>query len=187
MYSINDLKTGMTIRFRGHPAIVLYSEHSKSGRGGGIMRTKLKNLDDGSTIEHTFKGSDKIEELDLSRKKAQYLYRAGGEFHFMDPTTYDQFGLNGSVIGGSARFMLENQEVVILYADDKPINLELPIKMTFEVTEADPGAKGNTVSTATKNAKIETGIDVQVPLFIESGDKIVLDTRTGKYVERSTD
>ena len=185
MYNITDLKIGTTIKFREHAVVIIYSEHSKLGRGGGIMRTKIRDLESGAILEHTFKDNDKIEELELNRKVAQYLYADGESYCFMDPETFEQFTLSKTILGNSANYLQEGKNFTILYAEDKPLNIELPIKMDFRIAEAEPGIKGNTVSGGTKMAVLENGIKVQVPLFIKSGDKIRIDTRTGRYIERA--
>ncbi len=184
MYSINDLKVGTTIKFRGNATVIIYTEHSKVARGSGIMRTKIRNLETGTTIEYVFKGNDKIEELDINRKKAQFLYKDDDECYFMDPVSYEQFTLNSSVLGESSQYLQDGKTFTIIYADEKALNIELPIKMEFKVLEADPSVKGNTVSGGTKNALLENNIKIQVPLFIKVDDVIRIDTRSGKYIER---
>lgn len=164
---------------------VVASQHSKLGRGGGIMRTKLKNLISGTIIEKTFAGAEKLEEAELETKKAQYLYADESGYNFMDSATFEQFSLSKSQLGETARFLKEGGEVGIIYFDDQPINVNLPIKMTFEITYTEPGFRGNTTSNVLKPATLETGAQVNVPIFIKNGDKIVLDTRTGEYVERA--
>ncbi len=154
------------------------------GRGGGFVRTKLKNLVNGAIIENTFKGNDKIQEADLSRSQAQYLYREGSNFIFMDTTSFDQYGINQEQIGDSAQFLLDGMNVDILSYQDKPITVSLPIKIDVKVTYTEPGFKGNTASATTKPAKIETGTEIQVPLFVNTGDTIRIDTRDGSYLER---
>ncbi len=185
MLSINDLKVGTKVTYNNEPYIVTSSEHSKLGRGGGIQRTKLRNLISGTIIEKTFAGAEKLEEAELETKKAQYLYRDADEYYFMDSKTFEQFSLSSNQLGKIANFLKEGGEVDIIYYDSKPINVNLPIKITLEVTYTEPGFKGNTASTVTKPATLETGAQLNVPLFIKTGDKIVLDTRTGEYVERA--
>ncbi len=185
MLTINDLKVGTKITYEGAPYVVIFSEHSKLGRGGGIQRTKIRNLITGAILEKTFAGAEKLEKADLETKKAQYLYAEGNNLNFMDSATFDQFSLDKKQLGDSARFLKEGGEVDMLYFRGNPININLPIKMEFEITYTEPGFKGNTASTVTKPATIETGAQVNVPLFIKVGDKIVLDTRTGQYVERA--
>jgi len=185
MLAINDLKIGTKITYNGEPYVVIFGQHSKLGRGGGIMRTKLRNLISATIIEKTFAGAEKLEEAELETKKAQYLYNDTINYFFMDSTSFEQFSLSKNQLRETAQYLKEGGEVDILYYQDKAINISLPIKMTFAVTYTEPGFKGNTASTVTKPATLETGSQVQVPLFIKTGDKIVLDTRTGQYVERA--
>jgi len=192
MFTINDLKIGTKIIYNNEPHVVIFAQHSKLGRGGGIMRTKLRNLISGTIIEKTFAGAEKLEEAELETKKAQYLYNDTINFYFMDSTDFEQFSLSKNQLQEATKFLKEGNEIDIIYLpageagfQDKPINVGLPIKIAFEVTYTEPGFRGNTASTATKPATIETGAQVQVPLFIKTGDKIVIDTRTGQYVERA--
>lgn len=184
MISLAELKVGMLIEHRGRPTRVLKCEHFKMGRGGAILRTKLEFLDDGSIIDQTFKGEEKINLIDLDRKKAQYLYSDGGAFYFMDSVGFEQFSLDQKVLGEKAQYLKEGGNVEIYYYKDQPINLDLPIKIDFKVMEADPNVKGNTASSPTKKAQIETGKIINVPIFIKVGDQILIDTRSGKYIER---
>lgn len=185
MLTINDLKIGTKINFEGAPYVVIFSQHSKLGRGGGIMRTKLRNLISGTIIEKTFAGAEKLEEAELETKKAQYLYHDNDQYHFMDSATFEQFSLAKNQLGNLADFLKEGAEVDILYFEDEPINISLPIKIVLEISYTEPGYRGNTASTVTKPATLETGAQVQVPIFIKTGDKIVIDTRTGEYVSRA--
>ena len=185
MLSINDLKIGSKIIFNDQPIVVIFAQHSKLGRGGGIMRTKLRNLINGTTIEKTFAGAEKLEEAELETKKAQYLYHDEAGYYFMDPTSFEQFSLAKNQLGDIARFLKEGGVVDIIYFDSKPININLPIKMTFGVTYTEPGFRGNTATNVLKPATLETGAQIQVPLFIKPGVKIVIDTRTGEYISRA--
>jgi len=185
MFSITDLKVGTKVIIEGDPYVVTFSQHSKQGRSGAVMRTKLKNLISGSTIDKTFQGNDKIEPAELSHKSAQFLYTDGENAFFMDNGNYEQFELPNSQLTDQIGYLVENSPVEILYFKDKPISIELPIKMTFEVTDAPPGVKGNSAGTVTKLVTISTGGQVAVPLFIKPGDKIVIDTRTNSYIERT--
>jgi elongation factor P len=159
-------------------------QHSKMGRMGAVLRTKLKNLETGAILTKTFQGSDKVAEAEVDTKKAEYLYQDDTTFYFMDNTTYEQFELNEKVIGDSAKYLKEGVEVSLLYFDERPINIDLPIKMTFEVTEAPPSVKGNTADGGSKQVTIETGAQVSTPLFIKTGDKIKINTTNGEYAER---
>src|SRR3990167_6344042 len=147
MLSINDLKLGTKIIFNGLPFQVIFAQHSKLGRGGGILRAKLKNLRDGTTIEHTFAGAEKIEPAELETKKAQFLYKTGEQFFFMDSADFEQFELLQKQIGDISRFLKDGESVDILYFQDEPINIQLPIKIKLKVTYTEPGFKGNTAST----------------------------------------
>jgi len=185
MLTINDLKPGVKAIFNGQPHIVISAEHSKQGRAGGILRSKLKNLISGATIEHTFAGAEKLEEANLESKKAQFLYRDDEKFHFMDSENFEQFELDKNYIGNLANFLKDGEDMDILYFDGKPINIQLPIKMKFKITYTEPGFKGNTTSNVLKPATIETGAEIKVPIFIKEGDEVIIDTRTGEYVERA--
>lgn len=185
MLSITDLKVGTKIIFEGDPWTIVFAEHSKMGRGGAIMRTKMKNLITGATVSRTFQGSEKFDPADLNKKSAQFLYKDETSAYFMDNENYEQFELPVSQIAESVDYLSENSVVDILYFKDKAINIELPIKMIFAVTDAPPSVRGNSAGSVTKLVTLETGKQVGVPLFIKAGDKIVVDTRTGNYLERS--
>ena len=185
MLTINDLKIGTKITFNNEPYVVIFAQHSKQGRAGGIMRTKIKSLITGAIIEKTFAGAEKLQAAELETQKAQYLYSSSEGYHFMNSKDFEQFSLSQKQLSDTTKFLKEGGEVDIIYFQGNPININLPIKMDFEVTYTEPGFKGNTASTVTKPATLETGAQINVPLFIKTGDKIVLDTRTGEYVERA--
>lgn len=185
MFSITDLKKGVLIDLDGKPYRVVEYSQKVMGRGGSIVNVKLKNIIDGSTLAKTMKGNEKIAPADVSMIKVQYLYDDGGTYHFMDESTYDQFELSEEVIGDSGAFLKEGMTVQAQKYDGNIVGIELPIKVDYSVTEADPGIKGDTVSNVMKSATIETGARVQVPLFVNVGDRIVIDTRNGNYVERA--
>jgi len=185
MLSITNLKTGTKITYEGDPCIVLSYYHSKMGRGGAVVKTKLKNLRTGSTIDKTFQGADKLDEADLSKKTATYLYSDNEDVNFMDSETFDQFSLPLSKIGDEKKYLIENAPIDILYFGDEALNIEIPLKMTFKVISAPPAIKGNTAGAVTKKVEIETGAFIDSPVFIKEGDKIVVDTRDGSYVERA--
>jgi len=184
MLNISDLNPGTSIVFNNQPHIVMWREHAMMGRGGGFVRTKLKNLINGATVENTFKGNDKIQEADLDRSQSQFLFTEGQNLVFMDNTTYDQFSLPKEQIGDSAQFLTEGMTVDVLSYQEKPITISLPIKVELKVTYTEPGFKGNTASATTKPATLETGAQIGVPLFINQGDIIRVDTRNGTYLER---
>jgi len=185
MLSITDLKTGTKITLENEPYIVLSYSHAKMGRGGAVVKTKLKNLKNGAVIDKTFQGADKIEEADLSNKSATYLYSDSSAAFFMDSATFDQFEIPLEKISDSKKYLIENSNIDILYYNNEPINIELPIKMAFTVISAPPGVRGNSAGTVTNKVTIETGATVDAPLFVKEGDKIVVDTRDGSYVERT--
>lgn len=184
MLSITNLKTGIVIDVDGVPFEVIKSQHTQLGRGGAILRTTLKNLITGANIEKTFKGDSKIASANISKNKAQFLYKEGTNYVFMDSSTFEQFNLNQQIIGNNTNFLTEGLTINIKYFNKQPINIELPIKMPFKVTQAEPAVKGDSVSAPTKNIVIETGLKLRVPLFIKVDDIILIDTRTGIYIER---
>ena len=185
MLSINELRPKRKIIWHDQPFEVLWVQHSKVGRAGAVMRTKLKNLIDGSVLEETFKGGDKLAEADLNVTKAQFMYNDSDNYHFMDQESYEQFGLSKKQLGKNADYLVPETNVDILNFNDKPINVELPIKVDIEVKKAPPGVKGDTATGATKTVTLATGATMDVPLFIKEGDVIRIDTRDGKYVERA--
>lgn len=185
MLSISDIKNGKNILWNNEPFVVLSSQHSKTGRAGAVLRTKLKNLITGALIDKTFQGADKIEEADISKSKAQFLYAEGDEFNFMDNSSYDQFSLSKEVIGDLRLWMIEGTEVTVLNFNSQPVNIELPVKVTLTVVEAPPGIKGDTASSGDKLVTLETGAKVTTPLFVETGDKIIVNTEMGTYVSRA--
>ena len=183
MLDITDLKTGVIIELDNAPYEVVRYQHTKMGRGGAILRTTLKNLLTGANIERTFR-SEKFNEADIVRSKAQYLYKDGGSFTFMDSKSFEQFNLRQDIIGTNANYLVEGQEIELVYFNGNPISIQLPLKMKFKVTEADPAVKGDTVTNPSKNAAIETGLTLKVPMFVKEGDTILVDTRNGSYIER---
>jgi len=185
MYSINDLKIGTVFEYEREPYVVLESQHTKLGRGGAILRTKIKNLVNGVIVSKNFKGNDKFSPVEIERKKAQFLYSEGTSYFFMDQKSYEQTALDGGFIGDASKYLLEGGTYQLQYYKGNPISIDLPIKMDFLVTEAEKGLKGDTASGATKQIKIETGLTIYVPLFIKKGDRVRVDTRDGSYVERA--
>jgi elongation factor P len=184
MLSITDLKTGVIFEDAGEPWQVLEYQHSKTGRAGAVLRTKIKNLRTNTTINKTFQGSEKFHEVRLERKKAQYLYEDNG-FVFMDSKNYEQFTLNKQLIGKALNFIKEGDEIQLAFFENKPIMIDLPIKVPLKVTEAMEADKGNTATAATKKVTLETGYEINVPMFIKKNDSIIVDTRDGSYVERA--
>lgn len=185
MLGISDLKTGKNIVFEGTPFMIIYHEHSKTGRAGSVLRTKLKNLISGAVLEKTFQGSDQLEEADITKGKAQFLYKEGEDYAFMDNESYEQFSLSAKSLGSATDYLIEGTEIMVLYFNNNPINIDLPIKMKLRVVEAPPGIKGNTVSTGGKVVTLETGLKVSAPLFVNEGDEIIINTEKGEYVSRA--
>ena len=186
MLSISELKKiGTLIEIDGEPYEIIEAKHKVLGRGGAVLNTKLKNLITGNVIPKTFKGNENANEAVLDKTTAQFLYRDGDDFFFMNSASYDQFSLQESRLGSKKDFLIENSEVEILFFKDKPIRVELPIKMTLEVKDAPPAVRGNTAEGGTKEVELETGLKVTTPLFITTGDKVVVDTRDNSYVERA--
>lgn len=186
MLGINDLKTGTTFVYEGSPCVVLKYEHSKMGRSGAVLRTKLKNLLTGSQFDITFKGSDKFDEATLEKRPSSFLYKDGDDYAFMDSTSFEQFTIKAEDLGDKANYLKEGSDLQILFYDDKPVSVDLPIKMEFEVTHTEPGVKGDTATGGSKPATLETGITITVPLFIKIGDIIRVNTVEGTYVERAS-
>lgn len=185
MLGISEIKTGKNIILNDAPFVVLYHEHSKTGRAGSVLRTRLKNLITGAVLEKTFQGAETIKDADISKSKAQYIYKEGDNYFFMDNVSYEQFYLPKSVLGKTTDYLKEGTEIIILNFNGAAINIELPIKMTLEVVEAPPGVRGNTVSTGGKVVTLETGLQISAPLFISQGDKIIVNTGKGEYVSRA--
>jgi elongation factor P len=185
MLNISDLQVGTFLIYNGQPHQLVAREHSKLGRGGAILRSKLKNLISGALFDITFKGNEKLEEADITRAKAQLTYRDQSGYHFMDTKTYEQYDLNESVVGKSGEFLKEGMEVDVLNFNSNPINVNPPIKVDLEVTQAEPATRGNTAQgSVSKPVVLETGVSIQAPIFICVGDIIKVNTETGEYVER---
>jgi len=185
MLRVTELKEGKFILLGSVPYEVLEYTHSKLGRGGAIVKTKLKDLKSGTIIDRIFKGQEKIEEASLTTLPSQYLWSDGSSSYFMDSGTFNQYSLSEEKIGSKKDFLKEGLEIEVLFSGKEPISIRVPIKVKYKVKSAEPGVKGDTAGAATKEATIETGFKIQVPLFIKEGDTIIVDTRTGKYVERA--
>jgi elongation factor P len=185
MLSISDLKVGTTITYNGAPYQMLKAEHSKTARSAAVLRAKLKNLITGQVLEQTFQPSDQFEPADLSRKPANYQYEDESGYVFMDNETYDQFTLSKEAVGDNANYFKEGDDVTVMSFEGKPMSVEMPAKVDLLVVESPPGIKGDTAGNATKKVKLESGYEVSVPLFINQGDKIRVNTVSGEYVERA--
>lgn len=184
MASTADFRTGMILELDGTVFRLAEFQHVKPGKGGAFVRTKLKNVLTGAVLDRTFRAGEKIQEVRLEKCDTQFLYSDGDQLHFMDMETYDQFTVPAAVVGDAARFIKENDPVKIMTRDGQPFLVEVPPHVVLEVSQTEPGMKGDTATGATKPATLETGLTVQVPLFIDVGDKLKIDTRTGDYIER---
>jgi elongation factor P len=184
MYQITEIRKGLKVELDGQPYTVVDFQFVKPGKGQAFTRTRLKNLITGSTLERTFKINESLAEADVHQAKMQYMYQDGEGFHFMNLETYDQIALSPTAVGDAANWLIEQMEVDVLFYNDRPINLDLPYFVELEITYCEPGIKGNTATGTNKPATLSTGATVGVPLFIEQGEWIKIDTRTGEYVER---
>ncbi len=182
--STNDFRKGMKIEVDGAPYAIVDFQHVKPGKGGAFVRTKLKHLRLATVIDKTFRAEEKVPLVNFEEKRMQFLYR-DDRFHFMDLDTYDQISLSEKEVGEAQQFLKENIEVEVLYVDDAPIGIELPNFVDLAVVKTEPGIRGDTASGGSKPATLETGAVVSVPLFINEGDLLRIDTRTGAYISRS--
>ncbi|MGB6971048.1 MAG: elongation factor P, partial [Desulfobulbales bacterium] len=187
MYTASDLRKGLKIQIDGEPYIVLDFQFSKPGKGQALYRTKLKNMVTGNQFDRTFRSNDKFEKAPLEERTMQYLYSQGEEFHFMDTKNYEQIVIAREQMGDDVNFLIDNMEVQILLFNNNPIGVTLPNFVNLTVTKADPWAKGDTSGSDSKPVTVETGYELQVPPFVEEGDKIQIDTRTGTYMTRVKD
>ncbi|EES72212.1 translation elongation factor P [Paenibacillus sp. oral taxon 786 str. D14] len=185
MISVNDFKTGLTVEVDGDIYTVLEFQHVKPGKGAAFVRSKLKNLRNGNIVEKTFRAGETISRAMIENRDVSYLYASGQEHTFMDNETYDQFTLTSDQLEWELNFLKENMNVKIVSYQGEIIGINLPNSVELKVIETEPGIKGNTATGATKNAKVETGLNVQVPLFINEGDVLLIDTREGKYISRA--
>jgi elongation factor P len=184
MIDTGDLRKGLTFDLDGRLVKVVDFSHNKQGRGSAQVRMTLRDLRTGSLTQHTVQAGAKFPQVRLERQHVQYLYPDGGHLHFMDTDSFDQIVLDASAVGEAVRFLRENDVVDLLTYNGEPIDLELPPAVTLTVADTDPGLKGDTASGATKPATLETGLVVNVPLFINIGDTLKVDTRSGEYIER---
>ena len=185
MISTNDLKNGITIEVEGSIYVVMDSQHVKPGKGAAIVKTKLKNLRTGSIIEKTFNAGVKVSTARIEKQLMQYLYEMNNSYYFMNMETYEQVELGKDQVGEGYKYLKENLEVYITFFEGEVLGLDLPDKVNLKVTHTEPAVKGNTTNNAMKDAEVETGIQVRVPLFIEEGETIIISTEDGKYVSRA--
>lgn len=186
MLNFNEIKTGKVIKVNAEPYIIIKTDHHKMGRGGAVLKIKCRNLINGNVLERTYQGSEKAEEAETETKKANFMYKDKDEAYFMDNSNYEQFNLHLEEIGESAKFLKDGTDVDVLYFENKPVSISLPIKMDFKVVSAPPGVKGNSAGNVNKQVEIETGAVLNVPMFINEGDVIRVNTDTGEYVERAS-
>ncbi|MDR0826504.1 MAG: elongation factor P [Desulfovibrio sp.] len=184
MYSTTDFRKGLKVEIDGIPYEIIEFQHFKPGKGGAMVRTKLRNFLNGRVQDITFRSGEKVDKPDLEVREMQFLYRDGDELIFMDLTSYEQLHIQGSSASGKSGYLKESQVVQILLYNGEPLDIDLPASLVFEVTDTEPGVKGDTVSNVTKPATLETGLVIQVPIFVNTGDKLRVDTRSGAYLGR---
>ncbi len=184
MYSTAEFKKGLKIELDGVPYAIVDFQHVKPGKGGAFVRTKLKSLLTGRVLDQTFRSGEKVKRPDLMEREMQYLYREGDRFCMMDNETYEQIMLTEEQVGEARLYLTENLDVKVLFFNKQPVAAEVPLFVELEVAQTEPGVKGDTAAGGTKPATLESGVTIQVPLFINEGDRVKVDTRTGGYIER---
>jgi elongation factor P len=184
MATTNDLKNGMVLNLDGQLWSVLWFQHHKPGKGGAVVRTKLKNVLSGKVVDKTFNADVKVETANVDKRQMSYLYNDGESFVFMDSETYDQLHLSPGVVGDAANFMLENTDAIVAMHEGTPLYLELPTSVELQIEYTEPGLQGDRSTGGTKPARLETGYEIAVPLFITTGEKVKVDTRDGSYLGR---
>lgn len=184
MIDVNALRKGVTFELDGQLFVVLDYSHNKPGRGNATIRTKLRNLRSGANIERTFQSGDRVQDIRLDHHQVQYLYKDGDHYYFMDNETYEQTPLDAKVLGDSVNYLKENLEVKLTFYEGQALDIELPTAVELKIVESEAGVRGDTATGANKLATVETGLKVQVPLFVNVGDSIKVDTRTGEYLTR---
>ncbi len=185
MATTNDLKNGMTLDIEGQLWTVVEFQHVKPGKGPAFVRTKLKQVMTGKVVDKTFNAGVKVEVAILEKREMNFLYKEGDDFVFMDNKTFDQMNISEAIVGESAKYMLENTEAIVAIHENNPLYIELPASVTLTVTYTEPGLQGDRSSGGTKPATVETGIEIQVPLFIKQDEKVLVDTRDGSYLGRA--
>ena len=181
----SQFRNGLKVEIDGEPYVMTYFQHVKPGKGGAFVRTKIKNLRTGRVLERTFRSGERLDEAEVEDKKMQYLYQDGEHYVFMDKENYEQLTLEADFLEGQAGYLLPNSDVQINFYNGRAIGVELPPSVVLEVVDTEPGIKNSTATNSFKPAKMETGITVQVPPFINKGEKIKIDTAEGKYMERA--
>ncbi|MFH1397453.1 MAG: elongation factor P [Candidatus Omnitrophota bacterium] len=184
-FSINEIKNGLTLLIDKEAYVVIDCQQVKPGKGAAFVRIKIRNLKTGNVQERTFRGDEKIEEAYIEERKLQYLYASGEMYHFMDQENYEELAIAKDVLGDKAKFLKDNLDIIASQYKEKILNVSLPNFVEFKIVHTEPGIKGDTAKSGTKPAEIETGASIQVPLFINTGDRIKVDTRSGSYIERA--
>jgi len=184
MYTTSDLKKGLKIEIDGEPYVITDFQFAKPGKGQALYRCRLKNIITGSTMDRTYRSADKLGKPDLQQRDMVYSYPEGDHYVFMDNTSYEQVTVDKDVVGDMKFFLVEDLEVKVLFFNNTPIDLELPTFIEKQITETEPGARGDTATNVSKPAKVDNGFEIQVPLFIKEGDWVRIDTRTGEYADR---
>ena len=184
MYSTTDFRKGLKIEIDGVPYDIIDFQHFKPGKGGAMVRTKLRNILNGRVIDNTFRSGEKVERPNLESRDMQFLYHEGSELIFMDLTNYEQLHMSEDVTNGKSEFLKDGQQCRVLLYNEKPIDIDIPLTLILEAIETETAIKGDTVSNVTKPAKLETGVVIQVPIFINIGERIKVDTRTKEYIGR---
>jgi elongation factor P len=187
MASTADIKNGVVLAIDGQLWSIIEFQHVKPGKGGAFVRTKMRNVVSGKVVDKTYNAGAKIETATVDRRDYQYLYQDGDDYVFMDMADYDQLTVSAATVGDAAKFMLENQEVTIAIHDGTPLYVEMPASVVLEITYTEPGLQGDRSSAGTKPATLETGAEIQVPLFVEQGTRVKVDTREGNYLGRVTE
>ena len=187
MATTNDLRNGLVLNLEGQLWQVVEFQHVKPGKGPAFVRTKIKNVLSGKTVDRTFNAGLKVDTATVDRRDMQYLYKDGNDYVFMDVKSYDQIYVPGDTVGDAARFLLENQDVIVAFHDETLLFVELPAAVVLTVSHTEPGLQGDRSNAGTKPATLETGAEIQVPLFLNTGDRVKVDTRSGSYISRVTD
>jgi len=185
MATTNELKNGMVLNLDGQLWSVVWFQHHKPGKGGAVVRTKLKNVLSGKVVDKTFNADVKVDTANVDKRQMQYLYNDGESYVFMDSSTYDQIHLGQDIVGDASHFLLDNQDVIVSMHESTPLFVELPASVELTVEYTEPGLQGDRSTGGTKPARLETGFEIQVPLFITSGEKVKVDTRDGSYLGRA--
>lgn len=184
MLNVNELRNGAVFKEDNSVFQVITYEHIKTGRGSGNIKLKVRNLKTGSVTEKSFMTGGRVDEADVVKQKAQFLYKEGDIFNFMDPKSFEQFSVAATVLGEQAKYLMEGLEVTLIVSDGEALAVELPLSLVYTIADTGPGVKGNSVSNVYKDATMDNGLQVKVPLFMSNGEKVKVDTRSGQYVER---